>query len=48
MTICEAFKDEAFGKDILDTGIPKGKFPRNCPAKSVSSMNNIFFLIKSI
>ncbi|KAK0083111.1 hypothetical protein PV325_009309 [Microctonus aethiopoides] len=34
MSICEAFKDEAFGKDILDTGIPKGKFPRNCPAKS--------------
>ncbi|KAK0161185.1 hypothetical protein PV327_009683 [Microctonus hyperodae] len=34
MTLCEAFKDETFGKDILDTGIPKGKFPRNCPAKS--------------
>ncbi|XP_053595804.1 uncharacterized protein LOC103573730 isoform X2 [Microplitis demolitor] len=34
ITLCEAFENEEFAKDLLNHGIPKGKFPQQCPAKA--------------
>ncbi|XP_053595808.1 uncharacterized protein LOC103573729 isoform X2 [Microplitis demolitor] len=34
ITFCEAFENEEFAKDILNHGIPKGKFPQQCPVKA--------------
>ncbi|XP_008551144.1 uncharacterized protein LOC103573734 [Microplitis demolitor] len=32
ITLCEAFENEEFAKDLLSHGIPKDKFPKKCPA----------------